>query len=146
MNKPLVITGVVVGLILVVLGILVAQVGGTAVRSASRALEVGSISSNQSTLLPGTPTRFSVSLTRVPSESSLLVLRFPEANFILNEVSATQLTAGELDVRLPCSGDLVDAGLNSGARLVLIESGRGAMLAQSGPLTILPPGRDCLYR
>lgn len=130
---------------LVTLGLVSSPVGGISVRSASRTYEVGTLTSSQSTLLPGVATAFTVELSIIPRNSSLLVLRMPDMMYSLREVPADQLRYGVVSVLLPCSGELYENGTLSDVRAVLIEHGSNAVLAQSAPLQVLPPGPDCLY-
>lgn len=141
MNKALRILLVLIALVLVVgLAVLAAQVGGVSVRSAARTSGVGTLTPSSAALLPGVP--FTVTVGRVAEEAAdeaVLVLRSTESSLAVRAVAASEIAAGELRVVLPCSR----AESNSPVRLMLVASDSQAVLAQSGGVSLLPPGPDC---
>lgn len=127
------------------LGLLISQVGGMRVRTASQVVLIGELASGQAVLSPGAPTVFVVSAGTSPVPARLW-LRLPSGVFGLGVVDAAQVRHGTLVVEVPCGGLLHERGVLQRGRLVLVGVADGAVLAQSGVVTVLPPGPDCYFK
>jgi hypothetical protein len=136
---------VLVGGFLIFLSVLVSQVGGTQIRSAGQTELLGTLVSAQDTLSPGAPTVFQVRLSSPPVRAQT-VLRLPNAVVTLGTVPAAAFAGGELVVSVPCGGtfwETLEGSLRG--RVGLIAEQTGAVLAQSGEVTVLPAGPDCFF-
>lgn len=142
-NLSVVVGGMVIVVLLAVTGLLVTQVGGAAIRSASLTHGTGTLELASSKLLPGVPVTVGVGEEIAGrGQSAALLLRLPTGSIEVGEVDLGQLQEGTFRVVVPCGGNEL-AG--AAARLILVDRTTQAVLAQSGELTLLPPGPDCLF-
>ena len=71
----------------------------------------------------------------------LLLLRLSAETIVVDEITYSELSEGRARVVLPCSSG---AEKSQQARLVLVDGGTRNMWAQSGRLTVLEQGPDCM--
>lgn len=126
------------------LAVVLLQIGGVQIRTASRIVELGTLVSEQTTLSPGAPTIFQVQLEHEPVPAQA-VLRLAEGQVLLQPVSADDMQRGFFAITVPCSGAFLEADGALHGRVVLLAEDTGAALAQSGPLAVLPAGPDCFF-
>lgn len=139
----------VIVLLLAVAGLLVTQIGGEAIRSASLTYEIGGLRLTSDTLLPGVPVTVTVNTELLGrGQSSVLLLRMPTGSMTMGDVELDGLGKGTFRVTVPCeSGEQTPRlqGKEMVVRLVLVDHATQAVLAQSDQLKLLPSGPDCLF-
>ncbi|PIT98527.1 MAG: hypothetical protein COT71_00305 [Candidatus Andersenbacteria bacterium CG10_big_fil_rev_8_21_14_0_10_54_11] len=129
---------------LIFLSVLASQVGGLHIRSASQTVPLGTLTSVQTTLVPGAPTAFQ---TRLPGTAvaAWVVLRFADATVPLRLVSEAEMQRGTVSLTVPCRGSFLEGAKPLRGRVVLSAAANGAVLAQSDVFTVLPAGPDCFF-
>lgn len=145
-NLYTVVGGAAVVVLLVITGLLAAQVGGVAIRGASLTYEIDTLELTDTVLLPGVPVTVTVNdgLSR-GGRSSVLLLRLPTGSMTVGDVGSGELEAGVFRVVVPCDSVVPAGAREVAARLVLVDQATQAVLAQSRQLELLPPGPDCLF-
>ncbi|MBI4022032.1 MAG: hypothetical protein HY372_01625 [Candidatus Andersenbacteria bacterium] len=124
-----------------VLGMVAGEIGGVAIRSASRTHAVRAMGVSTNALVPGVPVRLTVDGT--PSRGAVLLLRWPTATVSVQRVGAQEMQLGIITARVPC--EMQSAGEWASVRLLLADVEKGTILAQSRQIRLLAPGPDCLF-
>ncbi len=148
MSKVQVFMIAVVMLLLVLAVVLLAtRIGGSSIRGASRTYEIGSIEVGTEALMPGVPQSAEVDFGLAGNKkgSSVLLMRMPERSVKIGEVKGADLMKGKVEIVLPCESSVYGGSNDVKGRLVMIDNETQAVLAQSGLLSLLRPGRDCAY-
>jgi hypothetical protein len=139
---------VVILLLLLAIVLLATRIGGSSIRGASRTYEIGSLEVGTEALAPGVPQSIDVDLGFGYTESngsSVLLMRMPERSVKIGEVPESDIRKGRVQVVLPCDSSLYGEEEAVRGRLVMVDNRTQAVLAQSGLLSLLKPGRDCAY-
>lgn len=136
----LVLVGVAGFVAVVVLGLVAGEIGGVAIRSASRTHAVAQLGVATPVLVPGLPVCLAV--PRVAAEGTVLVMRGETGTVPVPTVTEGDMCAGFVVARVPCAEPPADGA--QVVRLHLLGAQRGALLAQSRQLTLLAPGPDCV--
>lgn len=129
--------------VMIVLGVLAREMNGVSIRSASQTYKMGKLEVASQVILPGVPVIVEITLESLGAIKTLpiLLLRLSTETIVVDEITYSELSEGRARVVLPCSSG---AGKSQQARLVLVDGGTRNMLAQSGSLTVLEQGPDCM--
>jgi len=122
--------------VMLVAALFAPSVGGARIRSASRFHSFGSLTTTRA-LVPGVPVTVGVAGV-AESGDVLLAVRVATQNIPVRRVTSEEMQQGSWQVVLPCLFEVADS-----ARLVLLDGGTRAVVAQSVALTVLPAGPDC---
>lgn len=124
-----------------VLGLVAGELGSASIRSASRTHAVGSLAVSSAVLVPGVPVQLHLASSIAPPETVRLILRWPTGAVAAPAVS-DERQADIFWAVVPCGGPV---SRYQPVRLLLRDAASGVLLGQSRPLTILPPGPDCVF-
>lgn len=134
--------------LLAITGMVIAQVGGSSIRTSGQ-VQTGQLALSSSLLLPGVPTKITLDSlpTNTNPSSYLLLLKTASQTYTVSEPTTSQLSHGSLSVVIPCDSNIFNPnGGRTDARILLINNLNQSLVAQSNTIELLPPGPDCFFR
>jgi len=132
--------------VLVVLGLVASQVGGSSIRTSGQA-RIGQLILSSNKILPGAPVTVSYDLIELGAvdAASMVMVRTPTESVVVGEVTKEALQNGTFVVTVPCN-KYEELEINKAGRFVLVLNKDQRVLAQSEPFTLLPAGPECIYK
>lgn len=133
-------------LLVLVLGLIAAQVGGSSIRT-SGDVRIGQLILSNNKILPGAPVTVTYDLIELDAidDASMVMVRTPTESIVISEVTKEQMGSGTFIVTVPCNKyEALDK--NKSGRFVLVLNRDQRVLAQSEPFSLLPAGPECIYR
>jgi len=140
------ITVVVAVMVLLVVGILASQVGGSSIRTSGQ-FGIGELVLSSYKVLPGVPVTMTYDLIDIDGVrgASIVMMRTPQESVVISDVAGDMVASGRITVEVPCSSEVYKQVEGNKASFVLVRNEDERVLAQSRVFTLLPPGPDCLY-
>ncbi|HBE90726.1 MAG: hypothetical protein A3E37_03130 [Candidatus Andersenbacteria bacterium RIFCSPHIGHO2_12_FULL_46_9] len=138
---------VLVGVVLLlVLGLIAVQVGGSFIRTSGE-VRIGQLILSNNKILPGAPVTVTYSLIELGAidDASMVMVRTPTESTVISEVTKEELGSGTFIVTVPCD-KYEELEKNKAGRFVLVLNSDQRVLAQSESFTLLPAGPECIYR
>lgn len=132
--------------LIVVLGLIASQVGGSSIRTSGE-VRIGQLILSSNKILPGAPVTVTYNLIELGAidDASIVMVRTPTESVIISAVTKEEIGDGTFIVTVPCE-KYEQLEKDKAGRFVLVLNRDQRVLAQSEPFTLLPAGPECIYR
>ncbi len=132
---------------LIITGVIVAQLGGSSIRTSGQ-VQVGDLILPAGPIIPGVPIKIAYELSSTDdlSADTLLLLRTTTGTFSIARFTPSQISDQSFTANVPCRSEILSGANQANMRFLLVKSSDQSLLAQSRLFELLPPGPDCFFR